>query len=73
VSDATDKRLPDDAGESETVTSEVGDEGGSPGDVELDIDRLPARGREGAETVQPARQRRETTVRDETGVGRRSP
>ena len=60
----SEKRPADDAGEIEAVTSEVGDEGGSPGDVELDIDRLPSRGSEGGETVRPAEERHEVTPRD---------
>jgi hypothetical protein len=64
VSHPSDKTLPDDTDEIETVTSEVADEGGSPGDVEIKIDRLPTRGREGAETVRPTEERREVTVRE---------
>jgi HAD superfamily hydrolase (TIGR01549 family) len=56
------------------VTPEVGDEGGTPGDLEITERRGPATGSEGGETWRPADEPRpETIVRDETGVGRRSP
>lgn len=41
------------------VTGEVGDEGGSPGEVEIRVDR--------------ATKEREAVVRDEEGSGKRSP
>jgi hypothetical protein len=69
----SEKRSTDDTHEIETVTAEVGDEGGSPGDVELDIDRLPSRGSESTETLRPTEERHEVTARDKTGIGRRSP
>jgi hypothetical protein len=53
------------------VTPEVGDEGGSPGDVEIAVDRVPATGSEATETHRPAREDR--TVIDRDKVGRRSP
>jgi hypothetical protein len=55
------------------VTREVGDEGGSPGDVEKETDRAPASGSEAGETWQPGGAARRDVVRDETGKGRRSP
>jgi hypothetical protein len=55
------------------VTHEVGSEGGSPGDVEIDVQSGPASGREGGETWQPDEEQPVEIVRDETGVGRRSP
>lgn len=55
------------------TTAEVGDEGGSPGDVEVDVDRQPGTGRESAETWKPDDEHHEVIVRDENGVGRRSP
>jgi hypothetical protein len=55
------------------VTSEVGGEGGSPGDVEIAPDTGPATGSEAGETSKPAPKRGEAIIRDETGVGRRSP
>jgi hypothetical protein len=58
----------DDTGQ---VTPEVGDEGGSPGDVEVVVDRAPATGSEATETHRPARKDRTLIDRDE--VGRRSP
>jgi hypothetical protein len=56
------------------VTADVGNEGGSPGDVEVARDRRPAAGSEAGETSQPAGDDKSNTiVRDETGEGRRSP
>ena len=59
--------------ESEGVTPEVGDEGGSPGDVETGIDRGAGTGSEASETWEPTKRDAHTRVRDETGEGRRSP
>jgi hypothetical protein len=56
-----------------TVTPEVGDEGGTPGDVELGVDRGEGTGSEASETWRPTRDDRETIVRDEEGEGRRNP
>jgi len=53
------------------VTPEVGDEGGSPGDVEIAVDRDPGTGSEATETQRPARKDRKVIDRDE--MGRRSP
>ena len=55
------------------VTPEVGDEGGSPGNVEIGIDRGPGTGSEAGETWRPTDRHADKTVRDETGEGRRSP
>ena len=55
------------------VTDDVGSEGGSPGDVEVDRERGPATGSEGDETWRPVNDDVKTVVRDETGEGRRSP
>jgi hypothetical protein len=55
------------------VTPEVGDEGGSPGDIEIGVDRKPAAGSEATETWQPQAPEKLEIVRDETGEGRRSP
>jgi hypothetical protein len=54
------------------VTREVGSEGGSPGDVELDTEFSTGTGSEAGETLQPTATRIRPIVRDETGVGRRS-
>ena len=62
----------EDLDESRT-TGEVGDEGGGVGNVEIETDRGPGVGREADETWRPADQRRDVTVRDETGTGRRNP
>jgi hypothetical protein len=62
----------DDLDESRT-TSEVGDEGGGLGNVEVEADRGPAVGSEADETWRPGTRRRGVIVRDETGAGRRSP
>jgi len=58
---------------SASVTGEVGSEGGTPGDVELDIDWGAGAGREAGETWQPTNRKVEKVVPDETGEGRRSP
>ena len=55
------------------VTADVGGEGGTPGDVEVERTDIPATGSEAGETWRPADTRRETVTRDETGEGRRSP
>jgi hypothetical protein len=58
----------------ERVTSEVGSEGGSPGDVELVREDELGVGSEAGETRRPAETTKTTTIRrDETGEGRRSP
>jgi hypothetical protein len=54
------------------VTSEVASEGGSPGDVEVDVHDAGT-GSEATETWQPADEHREEVLRDERGEGRRSP
>ncbi|MQA30958.1 MAG: hypothetical protein GEU82_14185 [Luteitalea sp.] len=59
-------------GSDTSVTPEVGDEGGTPGDVEIDTDVIGA-GSEAAETWHPAEKTTHEIVRDETGKGRRSP
>jgi hypothetical protein len=46
------------------VTADVGSEGGSPGDLEVERDPVPATGSEGGETWQPANDDLETVVRD---------
>lgn len=55
-----------------SVTSEVGSEGGAPGDVELETEFDPGTGSEAGETFEPTAHRH-PTYRDETGKGRRSP
>ena len=55
------------------VTSEVGDEGGTPGDVEHGSAPDAGRGSEATETWEPEPRRDTTIRRDETGRGRRSP
>ena len=61
-----------DHGSREAVTPEVGDEGGSAGDVEIHIDRVPGKGSEATETWRP-QDDRDVVHRDESGDGRRSP
>jgi hypothetical protein len=61
-----------DEGRGESVSAEVGDDGGSPGDVEL-ITTVIGTGSEAGETWRPAEQEKKDVVRDETGEGRRSP
>jgi hypothetical protein len=53
------------------VTEEVGGEGGSPGDVEVERDKRPGIGSEAEETLRPASSRRTTIARDKEG--RRNP
>jgi hypothetical protein len=53
-------------------TREVGDEGGSPGDVEIDKTSI-TNGSEATSTVAVKETRTEERRRDETGEGRRSP
>jgi hypothetical protein len=55
------------------VTPEVGDEGGTPGDVESRTTHEVGTGSEAGETWRPADQEREPVRHDETGVGRRNP
>jgi hypothetical protein len=57
----------------DTTQADVGSEGGSPGDVELAREHGPATGAEADETWRPTHEKVEPIVRDETGVGRRSP
>jgi len=55
------------------VTADVGSEGGTPGDVEIVRNDLPATGSEADETARPRDEKVETVVRDEKGQGRRTP
>jgi hypothetical protein len=55
------------------VTPEVGDEGGTPGDVEIDVEDAPATGSEARETWRPGERSVDRIIRDDTGEGRRSP
>jgi len=55
------------------VTPEVGDEGGTPGDVERRTTNEVGSGSEADETWRPARRDEHDTAHDETGVGRRNP
>jgi hypothetical protein len=57
----------------ERVTPEVGDEGGSPGDLEIGRDSVPGAGSEQGETWRPVDPDTHVSRRDETGEGRRSP
>jgi len=63
----------DDAEPHARPTAEVGSEGGSPGDVEIDRESSSLNGSEAGETARPAATREDTIARDETGRGRRSP
>jgi hypothetical protein len=54
------------------LTDEVGDEGGTPGDLEERTSET-GRGSEAGETWRPAEQDEEDVPRDETPPGRRSP
>ena len=56
------------------VSDEVASEGGTPGDVELDRDDLPAHGSEAGTLWEPRERGAVKEIhRDETGRGRRSP
>jgi hypothetical protein len=55
------------------VTPEVGDEGGTPGDLEVGRTTTIGTGSEAGETWRPAVEERDEVVRDETGEGRRNP
>jgi hypothetical protein len=57
----------------EAPTREVGNEGGSPGDVEIATSRAPAHGSEATETIRRRDVEQEEVRRDETGEGRRAP
>ena len=69
MTDRTDTHLD----ERRAVTPEVGDEGGSDGNVEIGIDSGAGTGSEATETWRPAKRGSDAVVRDETGEGRRSP
>jgi len=56
-----------------TPTPEVGDEGGTPGDVERRKTHEVGTGSEADETWRPAEQDERFVPHDETGVGRRNP
>jgi hypothetical protein len=58
--------------ENVTVTREVGDEGGSPGDVEVRESEVGT-GSEADEVWRPAEETRDDIPRDEAPPGRRSP
>lgn len=60
-------------GEDTETTSEVGSEGGTPGDVEVASAPAPASGSEATETKRPEPAEDVEVRRDETGRGRRSP
>jgi hypothetical protein len=59
--------------DTERPSSEVGGEGGSPGNVELGLDRGAGTGSEAGETWRPTERDLNEVVRDETGEGRRNP
>jgi hypothetical protein len=63
---------PSSGDEEESPTGEVGDEGGTPGDLEIEK-RDRGTGREGDETWRPGQTRKRPVAHDETGTGRRSP
>jgi hypothetical protein len=66
-------RPTDDTADVNVSTGDVGSEGGSPGDVEVAREPVPATGSEAGETVRPATDDTRTIVRDDSGEGRRSP
>jgi hypothetical protein len=60
-------------GTTDPTRADVGGEGGSPGDVEIERRVEPGVGSEAGETWRPSDEKAETITRDETGEGRRSP
>lgn len=58
---------------SDLFSDEVGSEGGTPGDVELDRGREPGRGSEATELWQQEKTGIDEIHRDDTGEGGRSP
>jgi hypothetical protein len=54
-------------------TTEVGDEGGTPGDVERRTTHEVGTGSEAGETWRPTERKEQIVPHDETGVGRRNP
>lgn len=59
--------------DTERPSSEVGGEGGSPGDLEFDRTREIGTGSEATQTWTPAEDAVQEVHHDETGTGRRSP
>ena len=59
-------------GDDDPLTDEVGDEGGTPGDLEERHSEVGT-GSEAGETWRPAEEHREELPRDEAPPGRRSP
>jgi hypothetical protein len=55
------------------VTAEVGNEGGTHGELEVVRKEIPATGSEAGETWRPVDQKTETGARDETEEDKRSP
>jgi len=66
-----DRLIDDDLGRTREITPEVGDEGGSSGDVEVERNKARGAGSEARETWRPSRRRPEIIERD--NEGRRSP
>jgi hypothetical protein len=64
---------PDEKSGAVDVTAEVGDEGGTHGELEVVRKEIPATGSEAGETWRPVDEKTETVARDETGEGKRSP
>jgi hypothetical protein len=64
---------PDEKSGAVDVTAEVGDEGGTHGELEAVRKEIPATGSEAGETWRPVDEKTETVARDETGEGKRSP
>jgi len=58
--------------DSAAVTRELGDEGGTPGDVEIG-EEVTGTGSEAGETWRPTDRKVHEIVRDEEGEGRRAP
>jgi len=69
----TDNASATDPADESTVTAEVGDDGGSPGDVEITTTTEIGTGSEAGEVWRPVDKKVHQVVRDETGDGRRNP
>ncbi len=71
MADAGDNAVPE--FDTELPSSEVGSEGGSPGDVEFDRGKDVGGGSEAGQTGTPVDRDVHEVHRDETGIGRRTP
>lgn len=68
----SDPGAPEETAPGTSVTPEIADEGGTPGDLEVEKTVIGT-GSEGGETWSPADTHTREVVRDDTGEGRRTP